>query len=67
VWPASVGHGAVNATSILPGYVLKGSPIPLMGPDVSGLIGGIGFTILALVLLLSRIAFASDKGRDQIK
>jgi len=67
VWPASVGHGAVNATSILPGYVLKGSPIPLMGPDVSGLIGGIGFTILALVLLLSRIAFACDKGRDQIK
>jgi hypothetical protein len=38
-----------------------------MGPDVSGLIGGIGFTILALVLLLSRIAFACDKGRDQIK
>lgn len=58
VWPASVGHGAVNTASALPGYLLKGQAIPLLGPDATGLIGGIGYTLLALVLLVSRRAFA---------
>jgi len=61
VWPASLGHGAGNATSALPGFLLKGSAIPLVGPDPTGLIGGLGYTILALVLLLSRNAFAGSK------
>lgn len=50
VWPASLGHGAINATSALPGFLLKGSAIPLIGPDPSGLIGGLGYMVLALVL-----------------
>lgn len=54
VWPAAVGHGTVNATSALPGFLLAGQPIPLIGPDPTGLIGGIGYTILALVLLFKK-------------
>lgn len=50
VWPAAVGHGAANAASALPGYFLAGQPIALIGPDPTGLIGGIGYIILALVL-----------------
>ena len=61
VWPAALGHGAVNGVSALPGYLLKGAPIPLLGPDPTGLIGGIGYTIVALVLLFSRKAFAGGK------
>jgi uncharacterized protein len=61
VWPASIGHGSANAASALPGYLLKGSAIPLIGPDVTGLIGGIGYTILALMLFFSRKAFAGKK------
>jgi membrane protease YdiL (CAAX protease family) len=63
VWPAAIGHGAANPTSNLPMYMLNGSPISLIGPEVTGLIGGIGYTILALVLLFSRGAFAGKEKR----
>jgi len=61
VWPASIGHGFINGTSALPKLLLKGPANLLLGPGPSGLIGGIGFTILALVLLFSRRAFAGRK------
>lgn len=61
VWPAALGHGADNATAALPGFLLTGSPIPLIGPDPTGLIGGIGYTIVALVLLFNRKAFVEEK------
>ena len=57
VWPAAIGHGAVNATSALAGYMLKGTVNPLLGPAPTGLIGGLGYLILALVLLFSRTKF----------
>ncbi len=60
-WPAALGHGTVNAASALPGFLLKGTAIQLIGPDPTGLIGGIGYTILALVLLFNRKAFIEDK------
>jgi membrane protease YdiL (CAAX protease family) len=58
VWPAALGHGTANAASALPGYLLNGAAIPLIGPDVTGLVGGIGYVVLALVLLFNRRAFA---------
>jgi membrane protease YdiL (CAAX protease family) len=61
VWPAALGHGTVNPTSSLPGCLLKGPAIPLLGPEITGLIGGIGYTILALVLFFGRRAFAGGK------
>lgn len=57
VWPAAIGHGAVNATSALTGYLLKGTANPLLGPAPTGLIGGLGYLVLALVLLFSRSKF----------
>lgn len=56
VWPAAIGHGVVNALSVLPGFFLAGQPLPLLGPDPSGLLGGSGFIILALSLLFYRPA-----------
>lgn len=61
VWPASIGHGSINATSALPGYLLPGPASPLLGPGIPGLIGGLGYLVLALVLLFSRRAFAGEK------
>ncbi len=61
VWPAAVGHGAANPTSNLPMYMLNGPSIPLIGPEVTGLIGGLGYTVLALVLLFNRKAFVGGK------
>ncbi len=67
VWPAAAGHGAANAFSALPTFLLLGPVIPLIGPDVTGLIGGIGFTLLALVLFFSRKAFAVEREASSLK
>ena len=62
VWPAAIGHGMLSFYStMVAAYPLKGQPIPLIGPNSDGLIGGIGFTILALVLFFNRKALAVRK------
>lgn len=61
VWPAAMGHGANNAAAALPGFLLKGSPIPLVGPDPTGLVGGFGYILLALVLFFNRKAYSEQK------
>jgi membrane protease YdiL (CAAX protease family) len=60
VWPAAIGHGAINGTSALAGFLLKGPALPLLGPAPTGLIGGLGYLVLALGLLFNRKAFAQD-------
>lgn len=60
VWPAAIGHGAINGTAALAGFLLKGPALPLLGPAPTGLIGGLGYLVLALVLLFNRKAFAQD-------
>jgi membrane protease YdiL (CAAX protease family) len=61
VWPAALGHGMLCFYSAMAMYTLKGPAIPLLGPGSSELIGGMGFTILALVLFFSRRAFAGEQ------
>jgi len=61
VWPASVGHGAINAFAGLVGYTVKGPANMLLGPSTGGLISSVGFFILALLLLFNRKAFAVDE------
>jgi len=61
VWPASIGHGTINQISGLAKSLMKAVANPLLGPGTSGLIGGMGYFTLALVLLLSRKAFAREK------
>ncbi len=53
VWPAVIGHGAVNGMAGAAILFVKGQPSLLMGPAVNGLIGGIPFVIVALVILFS--------------
>lgn len=65
VWPASVGHGMVNATSILPPLVAQGSALALLGPSPTGLIAGMGYIVLALVLLFNRKAFSGKEAAGQ--
>jgi len=63
VWPAAIGHGTVLGTMTLAVSMLKGAPNMLLGPQATGLIGGLGFVALALVLLFSRRAFAGEQER----
>lgn len=62
VWPAAVGHGAINAFSGLVSMTMNGPANMLLGPMTGSLIGSAGFFILALVLLANRKAFAVDVG-----
>lgn len=52
VWPAVIGHGALNGIAALSLLFIQGEPSTLLGPTPVGLIGGAGFTILALIIFL---------------
>jgi membrane protease YdiL (CAAX protease family) len=53
VWPAVIGHAAVNGIANLGSLFVQGSPNPLLGPLPVGLIGSVGFALVALLILLS--------------
>lgn len=50
VWPAVIAHGAINGIAGLGMLFAQGQPNPLLGPMPVGLIGNLGFTIVALIL-----------------
>ena len=52
VWPAVIAHGALNGIAGLGFYFIKGEPSTLLGPAPTGIIGGIGFTLFAILLLV---------------
>jgi len=58
VWPAAFGHGVINASALLMVYFISGAPDLLIGPMPVGIIGSLGYALLALVILLSRGALA---------
>jgi uncharacterized protein len=65
VWPATIGHGAINGTAALTGYLLKGPALPLLGPAPTGLIAGLAYLLLALGLFFNRRAFKQDEAVDR--
>jgi membrane protease YdiL (CAAX protease family) len=50
IWPAVVGHAAINAISGLGLLVVTGQPNPLLGPLPTGVIAGVAWSALALWL-----------------
>lgn len=52
VWPAVIGHGALNGMAGIVAFFIQGHPNTLLGPSVVGVIGSIGFAVVALVLFL---------------
>lgn len=52
VWPAVIGHGALNGLAPAAVIFVQGSPNPLVGPTAAGLVAGIGFSVVGLWLLL---------------
>ncbi|MBS3784585.1 MAG: CPBP family intramembrane metalloprotease [Anaerolineae bacterium] len=52
VWPAVIGHAALNGMANLGVIFVKGQPNPLLGPLPVGLVGGSAFAAVGLVLLL---------------
>lgn len=58
VWPAVIGHAALNGIASLGVLFVQGEPNSLVGPLPTGIIGGMGFAIVAAILLATRRALA---------
>jgi len=52
VWPAVIAHGALNGIASLGIIFVQGNPDPLLGPAPTGIIGGLGLTLTAVLLLI---------------
>jgi uncharacterized protein len=48
VWPAVIGHGAINGIAAVGALAVIGEPNPLWGPLPVGVIGMAGFSVVAL-------------------
>jgi len=60
VWPAVIGHGAINGIAGLGVLFMQGQPNPLLGPLPVGVIGSLGFAVAAAIIFASRRALAPD-------
>lgn len=50
VWPAVIGHAAINGIAAIALVATTGNPNPLLGPLPVGIIGSLGYAVVALVL-----------------
>jgi membrane protease YdiL (CAAX protease family) len=50
IWSAVIGHAAINGIAALSVLAVKGSPDPLLGPLPVGIIGSLGYAVIALIL-----------------
>ncbi len=57
VWPAVIGHAAINGIAGLGVMLAQGEPSPLLGPSAAGWGGGIGLALVGLLLFFSPKAF----------
>lgn len=62
VWPAALGHGAINASAMLMAPFLTSDPDPLIGPFMVGIVGGLGYALLALLIFFSARALVPTAG-----
>ncbi len=53
VWPAVIGHAAINGIAAIGMLFLASEPNPLIGPAPTGLIGGIAFFVVTILILVS--------------
>jgi membrane protease YdiL (CAAX protease family) len=59
VWPAALGHGVINASVLWPMHAyLRGDADWLTGPQPMGIVGGLGYAVLALLIFFSARALA---------
>ncbi|HSF82325.1 MAG TPA: CPBP family intramembrane glutamic endopeptidase [Anaerolineales bacterium] len=58
VWPAVLVHSADNASNSLMLFFLRGEANLLIGPGVQGIVGSLGYALLALLIFSSPRALA---------
>ncbi|HSL29029.1 MAG TPA: CPBP family intramembrane glutamic endopeptidase [Anaerolineales bacterium] len=69
VWPAVIGHGAINGIAAISLFFVQGEPNLLLGPTIVGFIGSLPIALVALAILLSRKALKSPPvdSREQVQ
>lgn len=50
VWPAVIGHAAINGIAAIAVMVIIGTPNLILGPLPVGIIGSLGYALVALIL-----------------
>jgi len=65
IWPAVIGHAAVNGIAGIGMLVLAGNPSTLIGPLPTGLVGGLGWMAFAALLILIPGALAPMEDQNQ--
>jgi membrane protease YdiL (CAAX protease family) len=65
VWPAVIGHAAINGISGLGVLFVQGEPNPLLGPLPTSLIASLGWAALALWIILSPMAQRAPSAMPQ--
>ena len=61
VWPAAIAHGVHNTSNKLMWFFLSGESNPLLGPGAQGIIGSLGYAVLALLIVFSPCALAQPE------
>ena len=62
VWPAVIGHAAINGIAGIGALMVQGQPNPLLGPLPTGLVASAAWSALALWLFLSPKALRPEEG-----
>lgn len=62
VWPAVIGHAAINGIAGIGTLMVQGQPNPLLGPLPTGLVASAAWSALALWLFLSPKALRPEEG-----
>jgi len=58
VWPAALGHAAINASVLLMVFFVRGDLDRLIGPLPVGIVGGLGYALLAVLIFYNARALA---------
>jgi uncharacterized protein len=53
VWPAVIGHAAINGVAGVAIFAIAGEPNTLLGPLPVGIIGSLGFVLVAIAIFVS--------------
>lgn len=54
VWPAVIGHGAFNGIAGIYVFFTQGSPNPLLGPSLAGLLGSWAMVVVVGIIFLKQ-------------
>jgi hypothetical protein len=67
VWPAAIAHGVHNATCGLMFWFLSGPLDTLIGPGPGGIVGSLGYFLIALPIFFIPGALAPAARREQAR